>query len=81
MELNDIIREVNKLFVDVLDNESIVLNEHSTASDVEEWDSLNHIHIITAIEKHFRIKFELNELLNFVEVGDLCRGIQSKIKS
>jgi acyl carrier protein len=80
MELGELIKQVNKIFIDVLEDKSIVLNEYATTSDVEAWDSLNHIQIITAVEKYYKIQFELNDLLNFRNVGDLCRGIQEKIK-
>jgi acyl carrier protein len=36
--------------------------------------------MVTTVEKYFKIRFDLNELLNFKDVGDLCRGIQEKIK-
>jgi acyl carrier protein len=80
MEQDELIKQVNKIFIDIFEDESIVLNEHTTTSDIEAWDSLNHIQMITAVEKHYKIRFELNELLNFKNVGDLCRGIQGKIK-
>lgn len=80
MELDELIKEVNKIFIDIFEDESIVLNEHTTTSDIEAWDSLNHIQMITAVEKHYKIRFELNDLLNFKNVGDLCRGIQGKTK-
>jgi acyl carrier protein len=80
MEQDELIKQVNKIFIDIFEDESIVLNEHTTTSDIEAWDSLNHIQMITAVEKHYKIRFELNDLLNFKNVGDLCRGIQGKIK-
>lgn len=80
MEQDEIIKEVNKIFIDIFEDESIILNEHTTTSDIEAWDSLNHIQMITAVEKHYKIRFELNDLLNFKNVGDLCSGIQGKIK-
>jgi acyl carrier protein len=80
MEQDELIKQVNKIFIDIFEDESIVLNEHTTTSNIEAWDSLNHIQMITAVEKHYKIRFELNELLNFKNVGDLCRGIQGKIK-
>lgn len=79
MELNEIIKLVNKVFIELFDDESIVLYENSDTSSIEAWDSLNHIQVITAVEKLFKIRFDLNELLNFQNIGDLCRGIQSKI--
>ena len=79
MELNAILASINQIFIDLFDDNSIVLTELSDTSDVEAWDSLNHIQVITAIEKHFKIRFELNDLLNFQNIGDLCRGVQSKL--
>jgi acyl carrier protein len=79
MDANTILKKVNSIFIDIFDDQSILINEHTTADDVEGWDSLNHIQMITAIEKHFKIRFELNELLNFTNVGDLCRGILKKL--
>jgi acyl carrier protein len=79
MELSEILKQVNKIFVELFDDEGIVLKESSDTSDIEAWDSLNHIQVITAVEKHFRIRFALNDLLNFQNIGDLCRGIQCRI--
>jgi acyl carrier protein len=80
MDQDSILKEVNAIFIDVLEDQSIVLKEKTTTEDVAAWDSLNHIQLITAIEKHFKIRFELNELLNFTNVGDLCNGIQNKFQ-
>ena len=80
MEQNEIIKEVNKIFIDLFEDKSIILNENTTTSDIEAWDSLNHIQMITYVEKYYKIRFELNDLLNFKNVGDLCRGIQRKLK-
>lgn len=79
MSSAQIMDEVNKIFCKTLDDNSILLNKNSTTNDIEAWDSLNHIHLITAIEKHFKIRFELNELLNFKNVGDLCNSIENKL--
>ena len=80
MDHNSILREVNLIFIDIFEDQSIVLNEQTTTDDVPAWDSLNHIQMITAVEKHFKIRFELNELLNFTNVGDLCNGIQNRLQ-
>ncbi|MEP6626342.1 MAG: acyl carrier protein [Ginsengibacter sp.] len=80
MKQDQFIKELNKIFIDIFEDNSILINEHTTTSDVEAWDSLNHIQMITAVEKHYKIRFELNELLNFKNVGDLCIAIKSKIK-
>ena len=57
MQLSDILKQVNEIFIDILDNATIVLKAETTANDIEEWDSLSHIQIILAIEKRFSIRF------------------------
>lgn len=80
MELDKLIKEVNAIFISILEDETIVLTENTTSDEIEAWDSLNHIHVITAIESHYKICFEVNELLNFNNIGDMCRCIQHKLK-
>ena len=79
MELKEIIKEVNTIFIDVLDNDGIIINNETTANDVEEWDSLTHIQLVVAIEKHFKIRFTASEIQNFKNVGEMCDGIKTKI--
>lgn len=79
MELKKIIKQVNDIFIELFEDENIVLDENSDTSSISAWDSLNHIQVITAIEKHFKIRFDLNDLLNFQNIGDVCKGVQSKL--
>ena len=78
-EVEDIIKNVNKIFIDVLDNEDILITAGTTAADIEEWDSLSHIQLVVAIEKHFKIRFTSLEIQNFKNVGEMCLAIQSKL--
>ena len=81
MELKEIIEQVNKIIVELFEEESIVLQEETKASDIEEWDSLTHIKVITAIERHFKIRFDMNELLTFNNIGELCKYIRIRIQA
>lgn len=78
MDTDQILKEVNGIFVDVLDEEDIILNRATTANDIEEWDSLTHIQLVVAVEKHFRIKFTSTEIRNFNNVGEMCDSIALK---
>lgn len=49
------------------------------ARDVDGWDSLSHTNLILHVEREFKIKFNQRELLTFKNVGDLLRGIESKM--
>ena len=78
MEKSQILDEVQAIFCEVLDNEEIVLSNETTADDIEEWDSLTHIQLIVAIEKHFKIKFTSKEILSWQNVGQLVDCIAIK---
>lgn len=78
MEKSQILDEVQAIFREVLDNEKIVLANETTADDIEEWDSLTHIQLIVAIEKHFKIRFTSREILSWQNVGQLIDSIAAK---
>ena len=78
MDKNQILADVQEIFRDVLDNEDIVITPETVADDIEEWDSLSHIQLVVAIEKHFKIKFVSKELMEWKTVGDMVDCISSK---
>ena len=79
MSSAEILNEVNRIFIDQLENENITLTRTSTADDIEEWDSLTHIQLIVAIEKHFNTRFTSAEIHNFRNVGEMCDALEKKI--
>lgn len=79
MERNQILAEVQEIFRDTLDNEEITLTGATTANDVEEWDSLTHIQLIVAIEKHFMLKFTSKEILSWQNVGEMVDSISTRV--
>ena len=79
MERDEIVKTLNNIFIDVLDNESIVLSETTTANDIEEWDSLTHIQLVVAIEKHYKLRFTSSEIREWKNVGEMCDSVNTKI--
>jgi acyl carrier protein len=79
MDKAEILVEINKIFNQVMDNDSIRLKFESTADDVEEWDSLTNIQFLLDVEKHFKIRFSSSEIGNFRSIGELCESIKMKI--
>lgn len=79
MEISEILKQVNAIFIDVLDEDGIVLTYETSAVDIEEWDSLTHVQLIVAIEKHFKIRFVSAEIRNWKNVGEMCGAIKNRI--
>jgi acyl carrier protein len=77
--MEDIINRLNKIFREVFEDSSISITKEMTANDVEKWDSLSHLTMISAVEKEFGIKFKLKELVSMKNVGDLMMAVASKI--
>lgn len=79
MERNDILARVQEVFRDELEVDDLVLENDTTADDVEEWDSLSHVQLVVALEKAFNIKFTSREILSWDNVGDLIDCIGKKL--
>lgn len=71
--------QLTTIFHDLFDDDSIVLTPETTAADIEEWDSFNHINLIVAVEAKFGIKFKTAELEGLHNVGHLVQLIQQKL--
>jgi len=80
MSRKQILRDMQDIFSNVLDVEDLVLTDEITADDVEEWDSLSQILLITEIEKHFNIKLEAKEVMECDNIGDMIDCIEGKLK-
>lgn len=78
MERESIVEKLTVIFREVFANESLVITDELTANDVENWDSLSHMLLITEVENGFSIKFKLKELNKMHNVGDMIDIIFSK---
>ncbi|MBP7284592.1 MAG: acyl carrier protein [Leptospiraceae bacterium] len=79
MTRETIIEELTQIFRDLFDNDKITLFDEMTAKDVKGWDSLNHINLIVATEKKFKIKFTTKEIQNLPNVGKYLDLVQKKL--
>ena len=66
---------LNEVFRDVFDDEEITVNEHMTADDIDDWDSLAQISLIAAVESEFGIRFDMKTALSLKNVGDMAHQI------
>ncbi|MGN0377032.1 MAG: acyl carrier protein [Suilimivivens sp.] len=70
---------LNEVFRDVFDDESIEVNDNTTSEDIEEWDSLEHINLIAAVEQEFGMKFNMGQVVTMKNVGEMVDIILSQI--
>lgn len=81
MEKHEILNQLTGIFKNIFENDAVILQIDTTANDVDGWDSLTHTSMIVEVEKHFRVKFKLKEVLGFKNVGDMVNMIHSKLAS
>ncbi len=80
MDSKMIYARLNKVFRDVFDDDSITVTPKTTANDIEDWDSLEHITLIAAVEKEFKMKFKMGEISSMKNVGEMAGIVSARGK-
>ena len=75
---SDTLERMQRIFRDVLDDDSLILRPELTAADVENWDSLSHIDLLVGVEREFKVKFTTAEISSLENVGDLAAVVDRK---
>ncbi len=71
----EVFERLNAVFRDVFDDDSIIVNDDTTANDIEEWDSLIHITLVSEIEDEFEVRFKMKEVTKMKNVGEMADKI------
>lgn len=71
MNRDQIFEKLTTVFQDVFDDEDISIGENTTAADIEDWDSLSHIMLLSAVEDEFDIKFDMRAVQSLKNVGEM----------
>ena len=79
MTKEELLIKIQEIFRDIFDDEKLVIQDSTNSSDIEDWDSLNHINLIVAIESDLNIKFDFKELSNLKNVGAMINLILIKL--
>ena len=79
MTEQEILAAVQEIFRDNFDDDSLVITRDTCADDIEDWDSLEQINLLTAIEKKFNIKFKLADVRGLNDVGDLLDLVRQSL--
>ena len=80
MDGREIFTRLNRVFQEVFDDRTIRVTPQTTADDIEDWDSLEHITLISAVEREFRMKFKMGEISSMKNVGEMARIIAQRAK-
>lgn len=71
MDRSKILEKLTIVFRDVFDDDSIVIDETTTSADIEDWDSIEHINLVSAVEDEFGIRFKMKEVSGMKNVGEM----------
>ncbi|MCX4356160.1 MAG: acyl carrier protein [Oscillospiraceae bacterium] len=80
MDKNTVKSRLTTVFRDVFDDDGIELSDSTTADDIEAWDSLEHITLISAVEKEFKMRFTMKEVSGMKNVGEMMNIIAERAK-
>ena len=81
MHTATIYRQLTEIFRDVFDDDTIELTPETTAADIHDWDSANHVNLIVSIEVRMKIKFKTVEVESLHNVGHLVHLIEAKLNA
>ena len=78
MNKNEIVKRLTQVFRDVFDDDSIVITDKTTANDIDDWDSIEHINLIGAVESEFGMRFKMREVSGMKNVGEMIDIISQR---
>ena len=71
MTREEAFERLTKVFQDVFDDNTIEIGETTTADDIEEWDSFEHINLVVAVEEEFGFKIPMGKTVTMKNVGEM----------
>jgi len=80
MNRTEIMERLNEVFRDVFDDSSIVVDDSTTSKDIEDWDSLEHINLVGAVEQEFKMRFKMKEVSSMKNVGEMADIVAERAK-
>ncbi len=78
MTREEVFERLNKVFREVFDDDDITVTETTTSADIDDWDSLEHINLVAAVEQEFGMKFTMGQVVTMKNVGEMVDIILQK---
>lgn len=75
----EVYERLNGVFREVFDDEEITVHDDTTSDDIEDWDSLEHINLVVAVENEFGVHFNMGEVNKMKNVGEMVDIILQRV--
>ena len=62
MKREEIFEKLNEIFRNNFDDDEIELKNETSSADIDDWDSLEQINLVVAIQDAFKVKFNIDEV-------------------
>ena len=79
MDRSEVMQKQTQILRDIFGDPNLVVTEDTSANDVDGWDSIAHMQVISTLEKEFKVRFALGELQSLKNVGEMANLILKKI--
>ena len=73
-----VLKKLKLIFFEIFKNKKLKINFNSSANTIKNWDSLNHVILLLAIQEEFKIKFKISEYLKLNSFENIVKTIKSK---
>jgi acyl carrier protein len=74
------ITRLQGVFRQVFDDDDIVIRPETTASDIDAWDSINHVNLVLAVEREFKVRLSTSGIASLKNVGELAKMLEAQAK-
>ncbi len=71
MSREEVYERLTAVFRDVFDDETIEIEDATTSDDIEDWDSMEHINLVVAVEEEFSFKIPMGKVVTMKNVGEM----------
>ena len=70
--------KLEEIIANIFELDLSQIKKEMTPADIETWDSLSQLNLISAIEKEFQIKLEIDEIFTVMKIGDIYDLLSKK---
>lgn len=81
MDRAEMLKKINDIFKKVFEDKDLAISERTCSEDIEDWDSLAQITLVTEVEDLFGIQFLLEDITKMKDVGDMMDVIERELVS